>query len=386
METKKKRREWVKTAAIILLAVLLVLTFFSQTIMNASLPEVSVQAVASGTINARIRVNGSVAANETYNVTIQQTRKIKSVKVSVGTVVAEGDVLFSLEPMESEELKSAKAQLETMELNYQRRITELANNTAREDRQTQKLQKAYDDAMAKYLLYSSTDPRKIEADLIAAQDQLDNLQEALQRTQSEFNKLQSNEEFIAAKADYDVALSNIELMFVDPIVLEYGQIYGNAKELKSSDLKIEISALDKLIIQEKDTLEKYRQEYLNAQQTEIFVEDQGKTYLQQDLYELFLKHTDIPGYDIDALRQLYKKDKNKEQFLAFLRNQMDDPTAATMNYAEKLIEAYNNLEEYVQKIGDCEHRINRRDVLDRLCNAVIEREIAESQMAIYSAQ
>ena len=38
METNVKKREWVKTVAIIFLAVMLVLTFFSNTIMNHSLP------------------------------------------------------------------------------------------------------------------------------------------------------------------------------------------------------------------------------------------------------------------------------------------------------------------------------------------------------------
>ena len=56
MENSVRKREWVKTAAIIFLAVLLVLTFFSKTIMNASLPEVAAQQAASGAINAR-RVN-----------------------------------------------------------------------------------------------------------------------------------------------------------------------------------------------------------------------------------------------------------------------------------------------------------------------------------------
>lgn len=37
----KKRREWVKNAAIIFLSVMLVLTFFSNTFMNYSLPELS---------------------------------------------------------------------------------------------------------------------------------------------------------------------------------------------------------------------------------------------------------------------------------------------------------------------------------------------------------
>ena len=43
MEFKTANREWVKNAAIIFLAVLLVLTFFSNTIMNRSLVEVATE-------------------------------------------------------------------------------------------------------------------------------------------------------------------------------------------------------------------------------------------------------------------------------------------------------------------------------------------------------
>ena len=87
METNVKRREWVKTAAIIFLVVMLVLTFFSNTILNHSLPEVATANVTSGTINAKIRGSGTVSANETYDVTIKQTRKVASVKVRVGDSV-----------------------------------------------------------------------------------------------------------------------------------------------------------------------------------------------------------------------------------------------------------------------------------------------------------
>ena len=45
MDNSVKKREWVKTAAIIFLAILLVLTFFSNTIMNATLPEVAAQQI-----------------------------------------------------------------------------------------------------------------------------------------------------------------------------------------------------------------------------------------------------------------------------------------------------------------------------------------------------
>ena len=40
-EKKSNRKEWVKNVAIIFLSVMLVLTFFSNTIMNYSLPEVA---------------------------------------------------------------------------------------------------------------------------------------------------------------------------------------------------------------------------------------------------------------------------------------------------------------------------------------------------------
>lgn len=40
-ENTKKRREWIKNAAIVFLVIMLILTFFSNTIMNYSLPEVA---------------------------------------------------------------------------------------------------------------------------------------------------------------------------------------------------------------------------------------------------------------------------------------------------------------------------------------------------------
>ena len=68
MEHKEINRGWVKNAAIIFLAVLLVLTFFSNTIMNRTLPEVATQSVTSGSITARVRGTGTVAANGSYQV------------------------------------------------------------------------------------------------------------------------------------------------------------------------------------------------------------------------------------------------------------------------------------------------------------------------------
>lgn len=109
------KREWVKTAAIIFLSVMLVLTFFSNTIMNYSLPEVSTKYVESGTITAKIRGTGIVESGDPYEVVAQESRKVLSVAVKEGDLVQKGDVLFYLEDTDSEELKAAKAALEEAE-------------------------------------------------------------------------------------------------------------------------------------------------------------------------------------------------------------------------------------------------------------------------------
>lgn len=114
-EKTTKRREWVKNAAIIFLSIMLVLTFFSNTIMNYSLPEVATQYVQSGSITAKIRGTGTVEASDPYNLIINDTRVIESVAVKSGDDVEKGDTIFVLENKESEELKTAREELLTLE-------------------------------------------------------------------------------------------------------------------------------------------------------------------------------------------------------------------------------------------------------------------------------
>lgn len=115
----KNRREWVKNAAIIFLSVMLVLTFFSNTFMNYSLPEVAAQYVNSGTITAKIRGTGTVESGDPYNVKINETRTISSVLVKTGDKVEKGDMLFLLEDKESKELTEAQAALDKAMLDFE---------------------------------------------------------------------------------------------------------------------------------------------------------------------------------------------------------------------------------------------------------------------------
>ncbi len=118
-ENGSKKREWVKTAAIIFLTVMLILTFFSNTFMNYSLPEVATVYVQSGTITAKIRGSGVVESSDPYNVEVKESRKVAEVAVKVGDTVQKGDVLVYLEDAESEELKAAIDALEEAERAYE---------------------------------------------------------------------------------------------------------------------------------------------------------------------------------------------------------------------------------------------------------------------------
>lgn len=118
METKPKNRAWVKDAAIVFLVVLLLLTFFSNTIMNHSLPEVATQMVTDGTITAKVRGTGTVAANGSHKVKAKANETIGRVMVKAGQEVSAGDVLFVLGPGDSDQLEEAKAALDDLQTQY----------------------------------------------------------------------------------------------------------------------------------------------------------------------------------------------------------------------------------------------------------------------------
>ncbi|MBP3195740.1 MAG: HlyD family efflux transporter periplasmic adaptor subunit [Butyrivibrio sp.] len=116
------KKDMVKNVAIAFLSVMLILTFFSNTIMNYSLPQVATQQITYGSISPQIRGTGTVTAEDPYNVTIKETRKISGVAVKEGAHVEIGDILFYLEDKESDELKNAKADLDSLELSYEQAL------------------------------------------------------------------------------------------------------------------------------------------------------------------------------------------------------------------------------------------------------------------------
>ena len=188
-EMKVKKRGWIKNAAIVFLSIMLVLTFFSNTFMNRSLPEVATTYVTSGEIVTKIRGSGTVTANESYEVTLNQTRTVDSVKVKVGDEVHEGDVLFTLAAGESDQLKQAEESLHSANLNYQKAlINATQQDYAKQDRDIQLARKDLEDAQKTLNSYSGGTLTESEAKsqmdtakavMDASQKQVDSYQKQL---------------------------------------------------------------------------------------------------------------------------------------------------------------------------------------------------------------
>lgn len=133
------RRAWIKNAAIIFLVILLLLTFFSNTILNYSLPEVSAQYTSSGTLSTAIKASGTVKANASYNVVyeadaadsadgVAQTRKVLSVFVKEGQTVEKDAPILELKGGASEQLKSAQDEYDKLKREYD--LAVLGDNVA----------------------------------------------------------------------------------------------------------------------------------------------------------------------------------------------------------------------------------------------------------------
>ncbi len=147
MEFKTANREWVKNAAIIFLAVLLVLTFFSNTIMNRSLVEVATARVTDGNIVAKVRGTGTVTASGKHQVKATKTRTVRSVMVKAGQEVQTGDVLFILGEGDGDELEQAEQTLRDLQTSYQKAAIAMPTfNYSTQQLAIDKAQAAYEEA------------------------------------------------------------------------------------------------------------------------------------------------------------------------------------------------------------------------------------------------
>lgn len=269
----KNRRAWIKNVAIIFLTVLLLLTFFSNTILNYSLPEVSAQYARYDSISGAIKANGTVKANESYVVTYDeaeegsevttpgQTRKVVSVYVKQGSEVAIGDPILALEGGSSEELKTAEENLKNAEKELRElekeyalaqltdTINDMESDKSKSENQS-KLAKSKAELAELQELYAAllagTDPTEtLKAQKKVAQKEADNIQKQIDAI---------NEKITETKNKISAAKGNIEEDYTSGKTLTERQ---NEAKQRYDTLKAEYDTLTTQV----DTLE---EQYENA--------------------------------------------------------------------------------------------------------------------------
>jgi len=120
---KKFNRDWVKNAVIVFLALMVFFTFFSNTILNISLPEVETAQPTSGTITNAIRGNAPAEAAGSYSVEVEFASRILAVYVREGDAVEQGERLMTLEAGENE----LEAQLAELRLRHQHMLLDMTS-------------------------------------------------------------------------------------------------------------------------------------------------------------------------------------------------------------------------------------------------------------------
>ena len=335
----KLKRGWVKNAAIVFLSIMLVLTFFSNTILNRSLPEVAASYVESGSINAKIRGSGTVTAGESYEVVLDQTRQVDAVFVHVGDTVMTGDVLFSLADTESEELKQAQKTLDNLRLAYEKALLNLDSaDYAQENRNIQKAREALAEAQQE-LLDSTVTAEEINAALLNLKDN-ERVQKQLETT------LSDNEAYLAkVKGEYDALDAKIEtwesqLETMEKTVEDYEK---QIKSLKNGSGDLE----DELYYAQRD-LDKAKKDYADLRV--IY----GKDYNELKA----AAESNADGSDVIYLMEAMVKnrDATDPQKIAFekLQPALDKVDFLTEKVAEyeTLVEGSSSVDEQLDKLYD----------------------------------
>lgn len=302
-----RRREWVKNAIIIFLVIMLILTFFSNTIMNYSLPEVSAQYIGSGTLSEQIRGSGIVEANQSYEMKLDETRVIAAVNVRVGDTVEKGQTIMTLEDAESTELDAAKKTLDSLKLEYEKALIGTG-----EDYTLDNLSIKNKEEDLKLLLddYSKLDSyrkeyEELEAKIKSYKKQMEVYTEQLAALAAEdytslstayYNKISK------VKATYDAA-ENAKAKTEDKIKKYEGDIAsgGNAEGIKAAK-----QAMDNKVLEISET------------QTEITNEYNKEDFSQENIDALNAKLNRL-NLDLQHLQEDYNSELSKSS--SYSRNQ-----------------------------------------------------------------
>ena len=242
MDTEVKNRAWVKNAAIIFLAILLVLTFFSQTILNRSLTEVATQEVRQGTITAKVRGKGVVEAIGNNNVKAPGSVTIAKVMVRTGDAVKAGDVLFVLGPGDSAELEAAKEVLIELQNSYDLALANIPMGSNYLPQQNEIAKLAKNVSEAKETMNEIANALKLtredEESVTLSQEEILRLRSEMSRTIEEADRLRAKRDELQSRID----IAQNDLNVAEERANQLSALYeAETDEEKKAALQVELS-------------------------------------------------------------------------------------------------------------------------------------------------
>lgn len=410
-ENVSKRRDWIKNVAIIFLTVMLVLTFFSNTIMNYSLPEVATQYVQRGTITAKIRGTGNVEATDPYNVMVKESRVISSVAVKQGDTVEKDQVLYYLEDAESDELKKAEDELEDLELtymkglfggsvspeiinkvasgktdsfaSYQAKVTDMQNRLDNAKKRVDECQKALDDVTLQNTINDnnakvSTIPDKLAED--QAKTDLENAKEAFE--------LRKNKKI----ADIEKQIAEVENQISDLKIL-----IANADKTIGTDTAAGTTDVLQGKISDAQDLMNRKLEGLNntgigqsfsAEGAYAWSKTVDWNLLSPDqqlaLQDFLAAYTDYRNYtnaigEVSTMTSNEEQLKEKENELASLNNKKLEVNAIIVSSNESVQDAQNRLDQATRNITEITSAYEQSSV-------AYQNKLANAEAALKNAQ
>lgn len=348
---ENKRREWVKTAAIIFLTIMLLLTFFSNTIMNYSLPEVSAKYVQSGSLSEQIRGTATVEAAQQYEVKYTgASRVVQAVEVKQGDTVEKGQVLLRFEEGESPDLQQAQSDLEAKQDEYRTKLLDAGVDYSADELSIKNLQE--DIARLKESLGGSDDYLKKLDEQKVLEDKINDLTKQSNELTKESKVFEDElthitEQLTALSSDDYESLDDVYSKVLSPLyddVVKYKaekEKYDKKVEQITKELGKEVTNED--IINKQAEIEKLQsqlsslnQKYLNA----LFDDKADIVSINQSISDT---NTDL-GKARSELYELYNKQTTSNLI------------------SQKLKTATNNQTTFTNSFTDAENKLNLKKI------------------------
>lgn len=336
---ENKRREWVKTAAIIFLTIMLLLTFFSNTIMNYSLPEVSAKYVQSGSLSEQIRGTATVEAAQQYEVKYTgASRVVQAVEVKQGDTVEKGQVLLRFEEGESPDLQQAQSDLEAKQDEYRTKLLDAGVDYSADELSIKNLEE--DISRLKQSLGGSDDYLKKVEEQKALEEKINGLTKQSNELTKESKALEDElthigEQLTALSSDDYESLDDVYSKVLSPIyddVVKYKaekEKYDKKVEQITKELGDKVTNQDIINKQTEITKLQTQLESLNEKYLEALVSDEGDPIsIAQSIKDT---NTDL-GKARSELYELYNKQSTSNYISQKLKTATNNQTTFTNSY------------------------------------------------------